>query len=390
MNMSLFVHKYISFGPFLTCLIITFVLIIYLHIIIHHSSFFNERLIKISIISILLILIRMAIPINFPFTYTVYSYHILPGLLEFARYPNAEAQIRIDTIMFFIWLVVTVILLTRFLFRYIHLKKYLSNYYVEHTPFWEETTSSLQAYYNKPLQIAKIPLCISPSVCGLFTPVIILPDTLNLSKDEIKYICFHELAHYQKHHLWIIFFMEIICCIHWWNPFVHLMKKELSLFLELSNDFYLVNHIPGFNILDYASLIKKTAKFIHNSKEKNSTSLLSFTAKSPSVLTTRIHFLLKQSNSEYRPKRYALFLLYFTMFISVSLSFFIVPESNLKEIESNDTSMGVTIEPDNAYILDNGSSYQIYVDGNFFVELDEIPEDFKNLPIYKEDIEGEN
>ena len=65
---------------------------------------------------------------NIPFTYTVYSYHILPGLLEFARYPNAEAQIRIDTIMFFIWLVVAVILLTRFLFRYIHLKKYLSNY----------------------------------------------------------------------------------------------------------------------------------------------------------------------------------------------------------------------------------------------------------------------
>ena len=78
------------------------------------------------------------------------------------------------------------------------------------------------------------------------------------------------------------------------------------------------------------------------------------------------------------------------MFISVSLSLFIVPESNLKEIESNDTSMGVTIEPDNAYILDNGGSYEIYVDGIFFVELDEIPEDFKNLPIYKEDIEGEN
>ena len=33
---------------------------------------------------------------------------------------------------------------------------------------------------------------------------------------------------------------------------------------------------------------------------------------------------------------------------------------------------------------------KFYVDGNFFVELDEIPEDFKNLPIYKEDVEGEN
>ena len=67
----------------------------------------------------------------------------------------------------------------------------------------------------------------------------------------------------------------------------------------------------------------------------------------------------------------------------VSLSLFIVPESNLKEIESNDTSMGVTIEPDNAYILDNGDYYEIYVDGKFFTKIDIIPEEFKDIPIYQ-------
>lgn len=76
--------------------------------------------------------------------------------------------------------------------------------------------------------------------------------------------------------------------------------------------------------------------------------------------------------------------------ISMLLSVFVVPEANFETFIPNDETMGYSISADNAYIIDTGSTYQIYVDGNFFVELDEIPEDFKNLPIYKEDVEGEN
>lgn len=85
---------------------------------------------------------------------------------------------------------------------------------------------------------------------------------------------------------------------------------------------------------------------------------------------------------------------YYSIFDFVSafylLSVFVVPEANFETFIPNDETMGYSISADNAYIIDTGNSYEIYVDGNFFVELDEIPEDFKNLPIYTENTKNEN
>lgn len=46
--------------------------------------------------------------------------------------------------------------------------------------------------------------------------------------------------------------------------------------------------------------------------------------------------------------------------------------------------MGYTLTPENTYIIDTGNIYQIYLDGEFFAEIDHIPEDLKNIPVYEE------
>ena len=73
----------LSFGPFFTCFIVTLFLTVYLHIIMHHTSVFHKRTIQFSLIGILVILIRMSIPFNFPFTYSFQSYQVLPRILDF-------------------------------------------------------------------------------------------------------------------------------------------------------------------------------------------------------------------------------------------------------------------------------------------------------------------
>lgn len=234
-----------TFGPFLTCFIITFFLTIFLHFIIHHSSIFFEEIIKISIIGSLIIFIRMVIPINFPFTYTIYSYEFLPKLLNFAAYPDPESAIRVDTIMLATWFIIAAFLLLRLLFRYLRLKHYLSQFYVTDTEQWRRVKENLQPYCKRTITIAVIPYSISPAITGFFNPTIILPDISHFSEEEIHYICVHEISHYTKHHLWLSLLMEIVCRIHWWNPLVQYMKKEFSLFLELSNDFFLIQTTPN-------------------------------------------------------------------------------------------------------------------------------------------------
>lgn len=373
-----------TFGPFLTCFIITFFLTIFLHFIIHHSSIFFEEIIKISIIGSLIIFIRMVIPINFPFTYTIYSYEFLPKLLNFAAYPDPESAIRVDTIMLATWFIIAAFLLLRLLFRYLRLKHYLSQFYVTDTEQWRRVKENLQPYCKRTITIAVIPYSISPAITGFFNPTIILPDISHFSEEEIHYICVHEISHYTKHHLWLSLLMEIVCRIHWWNPLVQYMKKEFSLFLELSNDSFLIQTTPKFNTVNYADVIIKTAKLLQNSKTPLPSTLLSFSSNSPSSLTTRIRFILEPQKIKGVYKKAATFTCSCIISVFVFLSVFIVPEATYENYVPNNESMGYTLSPENTYIIDTGNIYQIYLDGEFFGEIDHIPEDLKNIPIYKE------
>ena len=111
----------LSFGPFFTCFIVTLFLTVYLHIIMHHTSVFHKRTIQFSLIGILVILIRMSIPFNFPFTYSFQSYQVLPRILDFTTQNIAGCRLRVDTLIFSIWFTVAFILLLRLLVQYIRL-----------------------------------------------------------------------------------------------------------------------------------------------------------------------------------------------------------------------------------------------------------------------------
>lgn len=62
----------------------------------------------------------------------------------------------------------------------------------------------------------------------------------------------HELFHVQQRHSLDIMLMELLCCIAWFNPFFHIIKKELKVLHEFLAD----GHSAGpDNRLDYAELL---------------------------------------------------------------------------------------------------------------------------------------
>ena len=370
-----------SFGPFFTCFIITFFLTGYLHIISHRNTFFSKRKIRFLMISILIILIRMIIPLNFPFTYSVYSYHFLPIITEVTTIQIANSNLIIADLILIIWLIIAFILLIKFLIQTIKLQRYLSQFYIENNEKWSYLFNLLHNYYKKPIHIAIIPKPISPAITGLFTPTLILPDINDFSDSELEYICLHEIEHYKQHHIWLSLLMEIVCRIHWWNPLVQYMKKEYALFLEFSNDFFLIHSKPDFNTIDYAELIIKTTKKIQVNRQPTACSLMSFTIKHSSVLERRIKYILN-SKKEKKHKE-TLFLYYSFICLAVFLSVFFTPEASFRKIESAEENGVTQINKENTYILETENGYSIYVDGNFFATVDTIPSDLQSVPIYK-------
>ncbi|MGE8003802.1 M56 family metallopeptidase [Lysinibacillus sp. NPDC093216] len=88
-------------------------------------------------------------------------------------------------------------------------------------------SSDIEIMYNK---------CnISPILIGILKPTIVLP-MYKIPNDELEMVIKRELIHFKKKDLWIRRFMLIATIIHWYNPLIYLLKKEVLMWSELSCD----------------------------------------------------------------------------------------------------------------------------------------------------------
>ena len=168
------------------------------------------------------------------------------------------------------------------------------------------------------------------------------------------------------------------------ESFCTAFKKEFMLFLELSNDFFLIQSNPKFSVTDYAELIVKTAKRIQSARLAEPSRMMHFAVNDTSVLSTRIYFILNNQENTSRFKRVHGYLCHTAIFAVVIFSVFCVPEPNFRELYPV-TDGAVELRKDNAYIIDHGTKqYTIYYEGRFFADIDHLSEDLKRLPRYKE------
>lgn len=88
-------------------------------------------------------------------------------------------------------------------------------------------SGNIQLVYNDKI--------LSPALIGLFKPMIMLPSR-EIPAVELSMVLRHELIHFKRRDLWMKSFMLIASSLHWFNPFVHLLRKEMHIWSELSCD----------------------------------------------------------------------------------------------------------------------------------------------------------
>ncbi len=92
-----------------------------------------------------------------------------------------------------------------------------------------------QMNIKKPVELCINPLISSPLLTGLFHPCIVLPST-DISERDFQYIVLHELTHYKRRDMFCKWLVQITVCLHWFNPLVHLMGREMTKACEFSCD----------------------------------------------------------------------------------------------------------------------------------------------------------
>ena len=75
----------------------------------------------------------------------------------------------------------------------------------------------------------------APLLMGIFCPVIILPH-IAMSRENLSFIFRHELTHYQRKDLIYKWLAMLVKTVHWFNPLVYLVVKNMHEDCEISCD----------------------------------------------------------------------------------------------------------------------------------------------------------
>ena len=123
-----------------------------------------------------------------------------------------------------------------------------------------------QSGIKKPIELCVNPLVSSPLLIGFFRPCIVLPSA-DIPEKDFRYIILHELMHYKRRDMFYKWLVQITVCLHWFNPLVHLMSREITKACEFSCDEAVLAKMGSGNAQDYGKTLLDAMAAVGKYKE---------------------------------------------------------------------------------------------------------------------------
>lgn len=308
------------------------------------------------IVIFLAIIIRMFIPLEFPYTYSVRIEDILTHFRRFFTYSitTNPLEIMIWHVLIAIWLVGIVVSLVIKAVKYGTCLRIIALMEEEQ---WDEVcrkhSFSLEGFEE--LKSVRLVYCKhfdSPYLVGLGKYYLILPYK-EYSDEEFHYIVLHELMHVRnKDILWKVL-IDLLCVAFWWNPVIYYLKKELSKLIEMRNDMQILSILSEEEKVSYMQCLKSTALDLAG---KDMAFGVSFNRSDLKELDKRMKLILNDNKFSFQLQ---LILCVVVCMLLVGTSAIII------EPYSYDANEGVALTVDNTFLIVNGEQYDVYVDGKY-------------------------
>lgn len=97
----------------------------------------------------------------------------------------------------------------------------------------------------------------SPMLVGIFRPMVVIPP-LKASEDEYRNIFKHELTHYRRIDFLYKWLVQIAVCLHWFNPLIYFVRKQINQNCELSCDEAVVRGLSQEQRVAYGDALMKS------------------------------------------------------------------------------------------------------------------------------------
>ncbi|WP_438349648.1 M56 family metallopeptidase [Paenibacillus sp. FA6] len=168
----------------------------------------------------------------------------------------------INQYVIFIWIAGVILFLTVNIAGYIQFSQKLKKTSIPASE-WENRllTSLLNERYN--VRLVRNIYATSPMLIGLRKPIIVIPD-FTFNEDQLKNILLHEMTHVKRYDIGVKWFTMVVTSLHWFNPLMYFLKKEINHAGELSCDEAVIRNLSSSEKQLYGEvLISVASENIH-------------------------------------------------------------------------------------------------------------------------------
>ena len=100
---------------------------------------------------------------------------------------------------------------------------------------------------------------VQPCITGIGKKYIIIPEHLihQLNGEEIRFVLHHELVHGKRNDVAFKLFMNLLNCLHWYNPLLYALRQDLDDWVEMACDEEAIAALPVKEKKAYVFLLMK-------------------------------------------------------------------------------------------------------------------------------------
>ncbi len=165
----------------------------------------------------------------------------------------------------YLWFLAAILLLFIKLVNYLRFKAAVKKNCVPITD-WRVTSLKnslcIRLHIQKSPALYESPSILGPLTIGLFRPVIILPQTADDARmlPQYQLILHHELIHVAKKDLLYKWVYQLLLCLHWFNPLLHCIGRQIDSDCELSCDEQILPQLTDTGRKLYGNVLLDTAE----------------------------------------------------------------------------------------------------------------------------------
>lgn len=203
-----------------------------------------------------IITLRLLIPYGFETNISIWNFVNNP-IHHQSRYDGAQG-LSWPYLLLGIWFVGALAFGLYFFINHTRFRKSIR----DAVPVTHEYVLEWQKYNStfRPMEIKQSERISSPLTFGVFKPVIILPDIIELyEEEELKHILAHEYVHIRRFDYVSKIMLAAALSIHWFNPFVWLMYMLANRDIELSCDEIVLKALDKKSSAHYAMTLINAA-----------------------------------------------------------------------------------------------------------------------------------